>query len=841
MEIKRIALLVSSILCANFAHSAEIDLVLNQENDNLAPANVVGPNERAQLVQLNTAPFSAFTVKENQINQADLPSVINLELFDNQSVRLILENYQFGTEGIVLWNGHVEGSPADKVNLAIFGDIIQGNVNIGIEQFQIRFLSEDPNGDVTHTIIQRDPDDVLPEHDPSQPPIPPGNGSNAEFDVGVNDALSDDGTVQDVLIVYTPSARSAAGGTSAMVALINLAVSETNTGYANSNVSFTLNLSHTEEISYVEVDFVTDVNRLQGKTDGFMDGVHALRDAHFADMVGLISTTPAFCGRAFAINASEDEAFHVTRWDCATGNFSFAHEFGHLQAARHNWFSDPTNNSPFTYNHAYMVQPEDWRTIMSVNDTACPGFVCTRVNYWSNPNVNFPSTGTPMGIPDGMPEPSQNARALNTTAFAVANFRQRADQYEPDNTQAQATPLISGVVQPNHSIHLEGADEDWATFTLTCESDIDLQTNGLTGDTTMSLFDSTGTLVEFDDDDGVGLFSRIQRQNVLPGVYFVEIQEFAQNNAIMNYSLSLAATQTGTCLLCDGLAVTVDIGAGDLPTSGNDVILGTPGPDSIMAGGGSDTVCGLGGADFISGGDGADTIFGDGGNDIIYGGAGTDVIHGGNNDDELYGDGGSDTINGDGGDDLIEGRSGNDTIRGGAGVDAIAGGNGNDVIYTGLGATVGSGVKVTGGLGADVIHGGDDADEIEGGNASDIIYGEGGADILKGGNGADTIHGGTGPDNILGNGFTDTLFGDGGSDVIVGGGGSDIIYGGTANDVLAGNAGNDEIFGEAGNDSLIGGPGNDDLNGGANVDTCNGGTGSQDTATASCETQTNIP
>ncbi|MFT7474651.1 MAG: hypothetical protein ACI81L_001576, partial [Verrucomicrobiales bacterium] len=57
--------------------------------------------------------------------------------------------------------------------------------------------------------------------------------------------------------------------------------------------------------------------------------------------------------------------------------------------------------------------------------------------------------------------------------------------------------------------------------------------------------------------------------------------------------------------LCNGLIVTVDIGAGEVATSGADVILGTSGADVIVALGGDDTVCGLGGGDTINGGPGA--------------------------------------------------------------------------------------------------------------------------------------------------------------------------------------------------------------------------------------------
>ena len=71
---------------------------------------------------------------------------------------------------------------------------------------------------------------------------------------------------------------------------------------------------------------------------------------------------------------------------------------------------------------------------------------------------------------------------------------------------------------------------------------------------------------------------------------------------------------------CAGRDVTVDLAAGQSPTAGNDVILGTAGSDVIVAGGGNDVVCG---------GGGNDRIFGDAGNDVLLGEAGKDRISGG--------------------------------------------------------------------------------------------------------------------------------------------------------------------------------------------------------------------
>ena len=66
----------------------------------------------------------------------------------------------------------------------------------------------------------------------------------------------------------------------------------------------------------------------------------------------------------------------------------------------------------------------------------------------------------------------------------------------------------------------------------------------------------------------------------------------------------------GPTPLCNGLAVTVDLNLGQIPTAGDDVILGTPTADIINALDGNDTICGEGGDDIISGGSGDDWIDG---------------------------------------------------------------------------------------------------------------------------------------------------------------------------------------------------------------------------------------
>jgi hypothetical protein len=189
-------------------------------------------------------------------------------------------------------------------------------------------------------------------------------------------------------------------------------------------------LNHKYQTSYVEsADMALDRDRFRINGDGFMDEVHGLRNQHAADIAILITKSGNYCGIAAAIGAVADTAFAVVGQNCATGYYSFAHEIGHLQGARHNPQADPTT-TPCAYCHGYFYETGHWRTVMSYE---CPAG-CTRIKYWSNPNVLYG------GVAMGTAATHHNARGLNNTACQVANFR---------SSSATKAPLAFGVVKAN--------------------------------------------------------------------------------------------------------------------------------------------------------------------------------------------------------------------------------------------------------------------------------------------------------------------------------------------------------------------------------------------------------
>lgn len=180
---------------------------------------------------------------------------------------------------------------------------------------------------------------------------------------------------------------------------------------------------------------------------------------------------------------------------------------------------------------------------------------------------------------------------------------------------------------------------------------------------------------------------------------------------------------------CGGLYATAAPGEG---TPAADVLIGTDGPDQILARGGDDLICGLDGDDVIVAGPGRDTIWGGDGADQISGGFGADLILGGAGDDNVRGGNGPDTIRGGIGDDTIHGTAGNDRLEGGRGFDLLIGGIGHDRLFGGADDD-----RLEGRNGRDYLGGGNGDDSLSGGNGRDRLVGAGGTDDLNGGPGDD--------------------------------------------------------------------------------------------------------
>ena len=382
--------------------------------------------------------------------------VLTLNLFDDATFSAVLDRTESNRSGSITWVGRLEGVEYGSVALAVRDGVMIASVNMPGALYKIRYL-----GDGVHAIQEMDSGAFPPEGEPITV------AASKDALVEALAPMADDGSIIDVLVVYTDDARAAVGGTTAMETLIDLAMAETNTSYINSGVAQRVNLVHTEEMAYDESGFDWDItlDRLQRTSDGYLDNVHTLRDAYCADEVVLIVNDNAWCGLAYmmaSVSPSfEDSAFALVHHDCATGYYSFGHEMGHNMGLRHDWYVDNAI-TPYTYAHGYVNAPDRWRTIMAYgSDCDAQGFSCTRIQYWSNPSVL--NGGDPMGVPAGtstacsmgVSNPNcdaDNQQVLDNTALTVANFR------DSSVCNAPATYSISGYVRDSAGVALAGVD-----------------------------------------------------------------------------------------------------------------------------------------------------------------------------------------------------------------------------------------------------------------------------------------------------------------------------------------------------------------------------------------------
>jgi hypothetical protein len=345
---------------------------------------------------------------------------LSLNLFQDTIFNAVLDKVETGSDVDFIWNGYIEGIEFSNVNLVFNNNTLTGLVTSPKGIFEIH-----PAGNDIHDISEVDQSAFPNEADP----YIGTNSLNASSLAATSSSNEDDGSTIDVLVVFTEAARKAAGDSNAINSLINLAVSLANTTYSNSGINQRVRLVHTEEVSYTESGKSdTDVNRLVNPSDNFMDDVPTLRDMYSADIVVLILESLNYCGQAYEIlnpvsTAFASNAYLVVKRDCATGNLSFAHELGHIMGARHDWYADSTDNSPYTYNHGYVNVQDNWRTVMAYdNECRDNNTTCTRLQFWSNPDINY--NNDPMGVSEGQTHAADNRKTLNNTASTVAKFRQ---------------------------------------------------------------------------------------------------------------------------------------------------------------------------------------------------------------------------------------------------------------------------------------------------------------------------------------------------------------------------------------------------------------------------------
>jgi Ca2+-binding RTX toxin-like protein len=114
---------------------------------------------------------------------------------------------------------------------------------------------------------------------------------------------------------------------------------------------------------------------------------------------------------------------------------------------------------------------------------------------------------------------------------------------------------------------------------------------------------------------------------------------FSNSNVIFTPSTNFTGNASFDYSISDGFGgtsratVSVAVGGTQIGTSGNDILTGTAGNDSIDGGNGNDILFGYAGNDTLIGGNGTDLLLGSAGDDLLDGGNGSDTLRGGLGED----------------------------------------------------------------------------------------------------------------------------------------------------------------------------------------------------------------
>ena len=151
-----------------------------------------------------------------------------------------------------------------------------------------------------------------------------------------------------------------------------------------------LRLVGAEPTAYTESgDLSIDLSRFRTTGDGYMDEVHARRNALGADLMVLVvgDVAGGACGVGYVMTSLSSSfapwAFSVTAYPCISPNYTFAHELGHNMGSAHAPEDGAGPASLYPYSFGYKHPANLFRTVMAYNCTAG----CPRVLHFSNPDV----------------------------------------------------------------------------------------------------------------------------------------------------------------------------------------------------------------------------------------------------------------------------------------------------------------------------------------------------------------------------------------------------------------------------------------------------------------------
>ncbi len=373
----------------------------------LIPASSARAQQPLKFVRLSAAATGARAtergvLREQRIElgavaglfQADSGRMIQLDLFPDLSIVAVRERVEISPAARV-WVGTIPNYDGGRVILSSSGDEVVGSIWTFAAAYRIRHALSG------YVVEQLQPPERENIDDAVVPP--PQSGANVVAPFTAADVPKDDGSVIDVMVVYTNASRAEWGSDAAANAAIGVDIASVNSVLQTSRLASRVRLVYSGAVAYVEAgDTLTDLTRLQSSRDGFLDDVHALRNAYAADLVQMIVTDTETCGRGYVRTSPQQDSswgFTVVSRTCVANHRTTAHELGHNFGVQHDWYVTDTRGY-FTDSHGYVSLSKGFYDVMAYpNLCSDTRTTCTQLFVYSTPNLFYKNT--PIGIPAG--------------------------------------------------------------------------------------------------------------------------------------------------------------------------------------------------------------------------------------------------------------------------------------------------------------------------------------------------------------------------------------------------------------------------------------------------------
>ncbi|MEX0608738.1 MAG: zinc-dependent metalloprotease [Balneolaceae bacterium] len=288
-------------------------------------------------------------------------------------------------------------------------------------------------------------------------------GSASQYFSAPLTASVDDSITIDLMIVYTNAAESWASSSNlgSINGVIASALTNSQVSLDNSNLAIELRLVHAYKIDYDEENDQLDdssdrltrltqnpANPLFGSEyNGYMEGVHELREQYGADVVSMlakIDDTGGIGWRLGSSSGSPDYAFNLNRVQQvgSPSNFTLIHEIGHNMGNAHSrtQAESPAKGSGGLYHYSagYQNVSENFHTIMAYADGL------QQAPLFSSPDLSW----------NGVSAGSNNNQSPQNNARSMREIKRTFAAYQPS---IESAPVIA--VSTN-SIEVEMNRED---------------------------------------------------------------------------------------------------------------------------------------------------------------------------------------------------------------------------------------------------------------------------------------------------------------------------------------------------------------------------------------------